>query len=115
MDTDTQNIQKPSFLRALWQNLLNGWKVVLSECNWLLIKAFRRWEIKQMHKRLNQEYQGLGKLYISFVKKEKILSPQDSEAELLLKQISFLGEEIEHMEQELLNSRSEYVKRRSQS
>ncbi|WP_462324605.1 hypothetical protein [Desulfoplanes sp.] len=115
MDANSQNVQEQSFFKALWNNMLNGWKVVLSEFKWLFIKTFRRWEIKQLRKRLNEEYQTLGRVYASFVEEKKSLNPEDTEAEIPLKQISFLKEEIEHMEQELDNSRSEYVKRRSQA
>ncbi len=115
MDADTTNYQEPSFFKALWNNLLNGWKVMLSEFKWLFIRAFRRWEIKQLRKRLNEEYLTLGKVYASFVDEKKPLEPDNTEAEIPLKQISFLAEEIEHMEQELDNSRSEYVKRRNQA
>jgi hypothetical protein len=114
MDADTKNFQEPSFFKALWSNLLNGWKVIFSEFNWLFIKAFRRWEIKQLRKRLNEEYLALGKVYAFFVEEKKSLDPEDTEAEIPLKQISFLKEEIEHMEEELEKSRVEYVERRNQ-
>ncbi len=112
---DNGNTQQQSFFKDVWNNVVSGWQVVFSEINWLLVKAFRRWEIKQMNKRLNEEYQILGKTFAAFAKEEKALSPQDAEAELPLKQIAFLQEEMEHMEQELRTSRSDYIKRRSQS
>ncbi|GAU08230.1 hypothetical protein [Desulfoplanes formicivorans] len=115
MDADTKTYQEQSFFKGLWNNLLTGWKVIFSECKWLFIKAFRRWEIKQLHKRLNEEYRTLGKVYATSVEENKTLTPEDVEADIPLKQISFLKEEIEHMNQELDNSRNEYVKRRSQS
>jgi hypothetical protein len=115
MDADSKNFQEQSFFKALWNNLLNGWKVIFSEFKWLFIKMFRRWEIKQLRKRLNEEYLSLGKVYAFFVEEKKPLDPEDTEAEIPLKQISFLKEEIDHMEQELQKSRSEYVKRRSES
>jgi hypothetical protein len=115
MDADSKNYQEQSFFKALWNNLLNGWKVIFSEFKWLFIKMFRRWEIKQLRKRLNEEYLSLGKVYAFFVEEKKPLDPEDTEAEIPLKQISFLKEEIDHMEQELQKSRSEYVKRRSES
>jgi hypothetical protein len=115
MDADSKIFQEQSFFKALWNNLLNGWKVIFSEFKWLFIKMFRRWEIKQLRKRLNEEYLSLGKVYAFFVEEKKPLDPEDTEAEIPLKQISFLKEEIDHMEQELQKSRSEYVKRRSES
>ena len=115
MDADNNTYQEQSFFKGVWNNLLNGWKVIWSEFKWLFIRTFRRWEIKQLHKRLNEEYQTLGKVYAASVEENKPLTHEDSEAEIPLKQISFLKEEIQHMEQELDNSRHEYVKRRTQS
>lgn len=114
MDTSTQEFQEKSFFKAMACNLVTGWKVVFSEIKWIFIRAFRRWEIKQLKKRLDEEYLTVGKVFADQLEQKKNLDPQNPEAEISIKQISFLKEEIEHMENELLASRKDYVARRNQ-
>ncbi len=115
MNTDTQTVEEKSFFKAGINNLVMGWKVLSSEFKWLGIRAFRRWEIKQLRKRLDSEYQTVGKLVTDLLENNLPLDPKTPEAELSIKQISFLKEEIEHMEKELAASRKDYVTRRTQA
>ena len=114
MDSNTREFEEKSFFKAGISNLVMGWKVLSSEFKWLFIRAFRRWEIKQLRKRLNEEYQTVGELFSDLLDQKKPLDPATPEAELSIKQISFLKEEIDHMETELSASRKDYISRRTQ-
>ncbi len=94
--------------------VINGFKLLASEGKWVFIKGFRRWEIRQMEKRLAEEFQNLGKSYVESQTRGEAFDPKSSDNDLTLKQISFLQEEISHLEQELSPSRTEYVKSRSE-
>lgn len=93
--------------------VVNGFKLLASEGKWVFIKGFRRWEIRQMEKRLAEEFTNLGKNYAASQAKGDAFDPKASDNDLVLKQISFLQEEIAHLEQELAATRAEYVKNRT--
>lgn len=92
--------------------VLNGFKVIASETKWVFVKGIRRWEIKQMEKRLAEEYQTLGKNCAATYAKGDDFDPKSSDNDLALKQIEFLREEIAHLEQDLAATRSEYIRNR---
>lgn len=94
--------------------VINGFKVLASESKWVFIKGFRRWEIKQLQKRLAEEYQTLGQNYAAASTKGEAFDPTSSDNDLSLKQITFLLEEISHLEQELSATKSEFIKNRTQ-
>jgi uncharacterized small protein (DUF1192 family) len=100
-------------INKLLQPVVNGFKVLASETKWVFIKGVRRWEIRQMEKRLAEEYQNLGQSYAAALAKGGNFDPQASDNDLTLKQIAFLREEIAHLEQDLATTRAEYVKKRS--
>jgi hypothetical protein len=89
-----------------------GFKLLASETKWVFIKGFRRWEIRQMEKRLAEEFLNLGKSYAASQAKGEAFDPKSSDNDLTLKQISFLQEELGHLEQELASTRADYVKGR---
>lgn len=93
--------------------VVNGFKLITSETKWVFIKGFRRWEIRQMEKRLAEELLTLGKSYAASQAKGEIFDPKTSDNDLTLKQISFLQEEINHLEHELAATRAEYIKSRA--
>ena len=101
-------------LRDVTRLILTGWKVLFSELKWSLIKICRQWEIRQLKKRLHQEYTNLGRYIYSQVEELPSTAPDLSEPEtdLALKQISFLKDEIAHLEKELVQTRQEYIERR---
>ncbi|MGE4440472.1 MAG: hypothetical protein AB7D27_03175 [Desulfomicrobium sp.] len=101
-------------LKNIVKPVVNGFKLLASEGKWVFIKGFRRWEIRQMEKRLAEEYQNLGKSYAEIRSKDEAFDPKSSDNDLTLKQISFLREEIAHLEQELASTRAEYVKNRTE-
>ena len=101
-------------LKNIVKPVVNGFKLLASEGKWVLIKGFRSWEIRQMEKRLAEEYQNLGKSYAESRTRDEAFDPKSSDNDLTLKQISFLREEIAHLEQELASTRAEYVKNRTE-
>jgi hypothetical protein len=93
--------------------VVTGFKVLASEAKWVFIKGFRRWEIRQMEKRLAEEYQNLGKNFAESHAKGDVFDAKASDNDLTLKQISFLREEVAHLEQDLAATRAEYLKARA--
>ncbi len=91
-----------------------GFKLLASETRWVFIRSVRRWEIRQMEKRLAEEYQNLGKNFAESRAKGEAFDPGTSDNDLTLKQIAFLREELAHLEQDLEATRLEYVKGRTQ-
>lgn len=81
-------------------------KIIGSELRWSIVRFLRSLEIRQMEKRLNTEYQKLGKLSAS-------QSGNDSaEAELCQKQIDFLEKELLFLKQELTDLRMDLINKR---
>lgn len=97
------------------QPVVNGFKLLASETKWTCIKGFRRWEIRQMEKRLAEEYQNLGKSFAACQSRGEVFDPSNSDNDLTLKQISFLQEEIAHLRTELETTRAEFVKNRAET
>lgn len=101
-------------LNDIVKPVVNGFKLLASETKWVFIRGFRRWEIRQMEKRLAEEYQNLGKSYAESQAKDEEFNPKSSDNDLTLKQIAFLREELAHLEKELDATRAEYIKGRTQ-
>lgn len=101
-------------LKDTLKPVINGFKLLASEGKWVFIKGFRRWEIKQMEKRLAEEFMNLGKNFAASQAKGEAFDPKSTDNDLILRQISFLQEEVAHLEQELAATRSEYVKSRTE-
>jgi hypothetical protein len=95
--------RKPRF----FENFALGLKVLASELKWLGISLVHRWELSQMRKRLDEEYETLGGL------KERRKSSDDpslaEDIELSTRQIDFLKQEIDHLGEENERSRADYV------
>lgn len=85
-----------------------GFSVMGSELQWVAIRSLRDWEIRQLRKRLQEEYTTLGRL-------DAEETSDSRDAELSRRQISFLKEEIDHLEQELVRARQEFVRSRVRS
>lgn len=98
-------------LKDLLTPVVNGFKVLASEAKWRAIRGFRRWEIKQLEKRLAEEYQTLGKSYAQAAAQGTEFDPKTSDNDLTLRQITFLQEEIIHLEQDLTAAREDFVKK----
>ena len=90
-----------------------GFKLLFSETKWVFIGGFRRWEIRQMEKRLAEEYQNLGKSFAESQAKGEVFDPKTSDNDLTLKQVAFLREELAHLEKDLEATRAEYVRGRT--
>ena len=100
-------------LNDIVKPVVTGFKLLVSETKWVFIQGFRRWEIRQMEKRLAEEYQNLGKSYAESQAKGEAFDPKTSDNDLTLKQVAFLREELAHLEKELEATRAEYVKGRT--
>ncbi|MDZ7761894.1 MAG: hypothetical protein U5L00_16780 [Desulfovermiculus sp.] len=81
-------------------------KIIGSELRWAIVRFLRSLEIRQMEKRLNAEYQKLGKLSASKSKDDSV------EAELCQKQIDFLEKELLFLKQELTDLRMDLINKR---
>ncbi len=85
-------------------------KSIFSEVHWNVIKGLRKWEIKDLKKRLDSEYAKLGKLYYGLKEDdEKSLK----EIEFVKNQIDYLETEIDALEKDIENLRHKMVKERS--
>lgn len=98
-------------LKDLLKPVITGFKVLASETKWRGIKGFRSWEIRQLEKRLAEEYQNLGISVADAATTGKIFDPKSSSNDLALRQITFLKEEIAHLEEDLVSARTEFVKK----
>ena len=81
-------------------------KIIGSELRWSIVRFLRSLEIRQMEKRLNTEYQKLGKLSASQS------GNGSAEAELCQKQIDFLEKELLFLKQELTDLRMDLINKR---
>lgn len=95
-------------LKSLLKPVTTGFSVLASEAKWVLIQSWKRWEIRQMEKRLRDEFCALGENVASCLANEKSFDPQTSANDLALKQIGFLQDEIAHLQEELANARAKY-------
>jgi hypothetical protein len=82
-----------------------GIKTLFSEWKWIIVSRLRNMEITQMKKRLDQEFLILGKLEIE-------QGSGSDRMELSRKQISFLQQEIAHLELELDKTRQDFIAKR---
>ncbi len=95
------------------QTIVLGWKVLLSEIHWQILRGLRSWEIRQLEQRLQREYQSLGRL-LSNRSKDQEIDDSNAEVETCQKQIDFLASEINFLKQELNNLRETIVEQRCQ-
>ncbi|MFP4629265.1 MAG: hypothetical protein ACLFMQ_00940 [Desulfohalobiaceae bacterium] len=88
-----------------------GLRVMGSELHWSIIRRLRNWEIRQLHNRLQREYQELGRLNRN---QEQDQASQNLEQDMQLcrQQIDFLERELEYLQQELNRSRQEMLEQR---
>ncbi|MFP4168120.1 MAG: hypothetical protein ACLFSY_04640 [Desulfonatronovibrionaceae bacterium] len=101
----------------LWKEpikiIILGWKIILSEIKWAVVRTCRVWEIRQLQKRLRQEFSYLGEsVYRQITNDPTRVDPDEPETDLALKQVSFLQEEIRHLQEELNRSRQEFINKR---
>ncbi|EFI35138.1 hypothetical protein Dthio_PD2533 [Desulfonatronospira thiodismutans ASO3-1] len=102
-----------SFELNPWQLFLVGWRLILSEIRWNFTRMFRQWEIRQMKKRLDQEKLKLAEAVVSGTSgRQEALNLKDSDLDLVLGQVSFLEEEISHLENELQARRRAFLENR---
>ncbi len=97
---------KPSILESISLSIM----ALFSEIHWNVIKGLRKWEIKELKKRLDKEYLTLGKLVYNFNEEDK---EQLEKIDLAKQQIEFLENEIKSLEKELQDLRDKIIKNRS--
>ncbi len=100
-------------LKDMLRAARSGFIVLFEESRWAFTNACRRWEIRQLEKRLNEECRNLGRSYADTLAEGRTFDPQTDDNDLLLKQIEFLKEEISYLEEELAAARREFLKSRS--
>lgn len=98
-------------------NLRTGLLVVADELKWIWLKGLRSLEIRQMEKRLDEERAALGRAVARAVAgaEEPDSVALDDDARLCLKQIAFLGEEIDYLRTERERLRQDVLARRRAS
>ena len=105
MTARNENVEL-SFLEAFTL----GIRVIISEIHWQLLRGLRVWEIKQLKRRLEKEYQKMGQL-----SRQAEENPEtQSQKELCNNQIEFLEKEIDFLEKELEKLRKDIISRRRQ-
>lgn len=111
--TENQEIVHKSPRLSLFQSISLGIKVILSEIRWNIIKIFRIWEIKRIEKKLQKEYQNLGRSVFDLdqsgqAQKEHV----NSEIDLCKRQIEFLKKELESLNKDLQKVRDNIILQR---
>lgn len=89
----------------------NGLKVMACESKWFFIEKFKRWEIRQLQKRLAEEYATLGRTVAEAQDSGTDFNPKASEHDLTLRQIAFLRDEIKHLEEALAQAHATHLKK----
>ncbi|MFW6357094.1 MAG: hypothetical protein ACOC0K_00025 [bacterium] len=92
---------------TLLEILTIGVQTVWSEWKWIIIRTMRNLEIRQLRKRLDTEYRRIGKAQLHEPENE-------DELRLCKQQISFIEEEIAHLEKELDKTRHNFIAKRIQ-
>ncbi|THB66176.1 MAG: hypothetical protein D6E12_11175 [Desulfovibrio sp.] len=102
-DENAVALAKPHDQDSLVGNVMLGLKVVGGELKWLVQRGVRSFELKQLRKRLLDEYTFLGQLTAHRLNQAEPLDPEaitdealarDENVQLAIKQIDFLREEI---------------------
>ncbi|MCF8104985.1 MAG: hypothetical protein K9K64_05845 [Desulfohalobiaceae bacterium] len=94
----------------VWQTFVLGVKVLGGELYWNVLKLLRRFEIRELEKRLAREYETLGRLQAGKIEGDEGVLQE--EKELCLKQVAFLEKEIAFLKDELLGLRDSIVEHR---
>ncbi|GAB1410890.1 hypothetical protein MASR1M90_20440 [Desulfovibrionales bacterium] len=98
-------------IRDMLKPVENGLKVIANEIKWFFINAFKRRDICQMQKRLNEEYATLGRSVAQAHDNGVAFDPCASEHDLTLRQITFLRNELALLENDLSQTRADYLKK----
>ena len=105
------------FCRGLFCNFILALRVLLSELKWACINGLVKWEQRQLRKRLRKEEEILGRLLSEEALKigsmeEGSSIEFNSHSILLVRQISFLREELAKSEEDSLQRRKEFIEAR---
>jgi hypothetical protein len=96
---------------SIVQTLSLGFKVLISEIHWQILRGLRSWEIRQMRSRLAKEYERLGKL-LETQAGGAADGDRQAELDLCRKQIDFLTREVDHLQTQLWKLRRDIIARR---
>lgn len=99
-------------LKDMLHAVRNGFTLLFAESRWAFTQACRKWEIRQLEKRLNEECRNLGRSYADAQAGGKQFDPRADDNDLSLRQIGFLKEEISYLEDELSAARKEFLQSR---
>lgn len=105
----------PSDSRGPFETTLLALRVLVDEGKRLALDGFRAWEIRRLQRRLDEEYQKLGRLNFEATEgaAEDASSVKPSDAVSLSKDtIMFLRKEIEYLESSRARLSAEVVKER---
>jgi len=94
------------------QVMLIGLRLIPNEVAWNVMRRLRLWEIKQMQRRLEREYQTYGRQALAAELTSEADEDRGQEMELTRKQIDFLEKEVSFLTQELQNLRQNMVAKR---
>ena len=98
---------KPSLFKSIPLSI----KAIISEVHFNIIKGLRKWEIKDLKKRLEREYINLGKLYYNLQEGDE---KQQEQIDLTKKQIEFLEKEIAYLEKQIEELRDQIIRKRTE-
>ena len=102
----------PSGDMGVFGALTLGLTVLGSELKWLAVKGVRSFELRQLRRRLDEEYALLGRLTAELAAAGESASQGHEDVRLALGQIDFLREEIARLEDERRLSRDAFVNER---
>lgn len=111
MSDYTREEKKPN----IFSNFFFGFRIFLSEMQWIALSWLRSNESKQLRKRLQEEHTALGAAIADLFQGQPIsdnLPGLDDKAVLALKQVRFLQEELHHLQTERQTMREEFINRR---
>lgn len=98
-------------IRDMLKPVENGLKVIANEAKWFFINNFKRWDIRQMQKRLTEEYATLGRNVAQAHESGVAFDLSASDNDLILRQIIFLRDELALLENDLAQTRADYLKK----
>lgn len=107
-----QRTQRTGVSAGPLANLRLGLRVLASELRWLVQRGLRGLEIRQVRKRLEQEYLTLGQISARLAAEDADRDSLRRDQELSVAQVAFLEQELALLEAERERSRAEYVRRR---
>jgi hypothetical protein len=115
-DHSSGTTTRPLQTKGPLQTTLFGLRVLGDELRRLLLDALRAMEIKRLKRKLDEEYQSLGRQYFEKTQGEASTAPEEGspgEAVALSKhKVEFLREEIQYLEKSRAELMQDVIKKR---